>query len=172
MYTVDPPVDPPMEQPGAIVPVPPADVDAAHDDDGGLEGGGPLDDVDADGDDDPPEIEGVPLPNASRMSQRDNRAVPPLRLIEIMVATSEMDNGGASATYGEALQGPEGKGWQIAFDTEVKSLNDDEVYTVVDRPLKKKVVKAKWVLRRKVLPRGKLDKLKACIVASDAKGRD
>ena len=53
----------------------------------------------------------------------------------------------------------------MAFDAEVKSLNDNKVYIVVDRPLGKKVVKAKWVLRRKVVPRGKLDKLKARIVA-------
>ena len=47
----------------------------------------------------------------------------------------------------------------------MKSLNDNKVYIVVDRPLKQKVVKAKWVLRRKLLPLGKLDKLKARIVA-------
>ena len=69
-------------------------------------------------------------------------------MIEIMDAASETDNGGAPSTYGEALRGLEGKGWQIAFDAEVKSLNDNKVYTVVGRPLKK------WVLRRKLLPRG------------------
>ena len=98
------------------------------------------------------------------MSQRGNRGVPPPRLIETMAAAADMDTGGAPATYGEALQGPEGKGWQIAFDAEVKSLNDNKFYTVVDKPAGKKVVKAKWVLGRK-LPRGKLDKLKARIVA-------
>ena len=82
-----------------------------------------------------------------------------------MTATSESDDGGAPSRYEEALQGAEGKGWKIAFDAEVKSLNDNKVYTVVDRPLGKKVVKAKWVLRRKMLPRGKLDKVKARIVA-------
>ena len=52
-------------------------------------------------------------------------------MIEIMVAAEEIDNGVAPATYGEALRGPEGKQWQIAFDAEVKSLNDNKVYTVV-----------------------------------------
>ena len=99
------------------------------------------------------------------MSQRERRGVPPQRLIEIMVAAEETDNGGARATYGEALRGPEGKEWQKAFDAEVKSLNDNKVYTVVDKPSGKKVVKAKWVLRRKLLPGGKLDKLKARMVA-------
>ena len=91
--------------------------------------------------------------------------VPPLRLIEIMMATDELDNGGAPATYQEALLGLEGKEWQKAFDAEVKSLNENKVYTVVDRPVGKKVVKAKWVLRQKLLPGGKLDKLKARIAA-------
>ena len=100
-----------------------------------------------------------------RTSQRERRGVPPLRLIEIMAAASESDDRGAPASYEEALQGAEGKGWKLAFDAEVESLNDNKVYTVVDRPLGKKVVKAKWVLRRKLLPRGKLDKLKARIVA-------
>ena len=162
----DPLADPPVENLGAIVSAPPADKDATDED--GEEGprdGGPLDDVDEDDDDDPPEIEGAPVPNVLRMSQRENWGVPPLRLIEIMVAALEIDNGGAIATYGEALRGPEGKGWQIVFDAEVKSLNDNKVYTVVDRPLKKKFAEAKWVLRRKLLPGGKLDKLKARIVA-------
>ena len=39
------------------------------------------------------------------------------------------------------------------------------MYTVVDRPSGQKVVRAKWVLRRKLLLDGKLDKLKARIVA-------
>ena len=38
------------------------------------------------------------------------------------------------------------------------------MYSVVDRPIGKKVVKTKRVLRRKLLPGGKLDKLGARIV--------
>ena len=153
-------MDPPVEQPGAIVPVPPAADDDDRDGPGaegpdGGGGGGLLDGVDED-DDDPPAIEGAPAPGP-RMSQRERRGVPPLRLIETMIAAEESNNGGAPATYQEALLGPEGKEWQKAFNAEVKSLNENKVYTVVDRPSGKKVVKAKWVLRRKLLPRGKLD---------------
>ena len=46
------------------------------------------------------------------------------------------------------------------------------MYSVVDRPAGKKVVKAKWVLRRKLLRGGKLDKLKARIVAKGFTQRD
>ena len=99
-----------------------------------------------------------------RMSQRERRGIAPQRLIEIMLA-AESDDGGAPATYEEALAGNESEGWKKAFAAEVKSLNDNKVYTVVDRPVGKKVVKAKWVLRRKLLPGGKVDKVKAIIVA-------
>ena len=47
-------------------------------------------------------------------------------MIEIMLAAEESNNGGASATYQEALSGPEGKEWKKAFDAEVKSLNDNK----------------------------------------------
>ena len=127
-------------------------------------GGGPhADDGDDDGDvDDASEPEGVQVP---RMSGRERRGVPPLRLIEIMTAASEARDGGAPSSYEEALSGPQSVGWKKAFAIEVKSLNDNKVYTAVDKPSGQKVVRAKWVLRRKLLPGGKLDKLKARIVA-------
>ena len=103
-YVEDPPVDPPVEQPGAIVQVP-ATADDDDDGDGpradvpdGGAGGGLLDDVDED-DDNLPAIEGAPAPGP-RMSQRERRGVPPLHLIETMMAADESDNGGAPATCG------------------------------------------------------------------------
>ena len=133
--------------------------DDASGDDGSSGGAGPFSDVDEEETSVP---EGVQPP---RMSGRERRGVPPLRLIEIMAAAADVDDGGAPSSYGEALGGPEGNGWRKAFAAEVKSLNDNKVYSVVDRPSGKKVVKAKWVLRRKLLPNGELDKLKARIVA-------
>ena len=47
----------------------------------------------------------------------------------------------------------------------MRFLDDNKVYSVVDMHVGKKVVKAKWVLWRKLLPGEKLDKLKARIVA-------
>ena len=105
----------------------------------------------------PPQIEGV---HAPRMSGRERRGVSSHRLIEIMAAAGDVEDGGAPPSYVDALNGPQSGGWKRAFAAEVKSLDDNKVYTVVDRPFGKEVVKAKWVLRRKLLPRGKLDKLK------------
>ena len=107
--------------------------------------GGPLADVDEDA---PPHIEGVQAP---MMSGRERRGVPPLRPIEIMTAVADAVDGGAPATYQDALNGLEIAGWKEAFATEAKSLDDNKVYTVVDKQSVKKVVKAKWVFRRKLL---------------------
>ena len=79
-------------------------------------GGGPLSDVE---ENDPPQIEGVPPP---RMSGRERRGVPPLRLIEIMAAAADVEDGGAPASYEDALNGPESEGWKKAFAAEVKDL--------------------------------------------------
>ena len=51
-----------------------------------------------------------------------------------MVAASEAGDGGAPSSYEEALSGPESAGWKRAFAAEIKSLNDNKVYIVVDRP--------------------------------------
>ena len=146
--------------PGAIVP---------YDGGPGYGGGDGVGDLEGDaGGDDDDALDSVPVPEGvqqPRMSLRERRGVPPLRLINIMAAASESGDGGAPSTYEEAVSGPEGVGWQKACAAEVKSLNDNKVYTIVDRPSGQKVIRAKWVLRRKLLPDGSLDKLKARIVA-------
>ena len=58
-------------------------------------GGGPLSDVD---EDDPPQIEGV---HAPRMSGKERKGVPSLRLIEIMAAAAVVEDGGAPASCGK-----------------------------------------------------------------------
>ena len=70
-------------------------------------GGNPLSDVIEDGEEEEEPAEGAQVP---RRSSRKNRGVPPIRLIEMMVAAAEADIGGAPATYEEALRGPEAKG--------------------------------------------------------------
>ena len=109
-----------MELRGANDPLPPTDGDGGGGG-GSTSGGEPLSDVD-DGEDDPSESEGGQdeWEGESRGSM--------LRLVEIMVAASEADDGGAPGSYEETLKGPEGDGWKKAFDAEVKSLANNMVY--------------------------------------------
>ena len=96
--------------PGAVVPYDGGPADGGGDVGGDLGGDAVGDDADGDADaDDAPDP--VPVPEGvqqPRMSSRERRGVPPLRLIEIMAAASEADDGGAPSTYEEAVSGPEG----------------------------------------------------------------
>ena len=98
-------------------------------------------------------------------SGRENRGVPPVRFAEMLAAAAEAADGGAPMTHQEALSRPEAAGWRGAFEVEMKSLKENGVYTVVDRPQGKKVVKSKWVCRKKLNPGGIVDKYKAKCVA-------
>ena len=59
----------------------------------------------------------------------------------MMAVFAEAADGGAPMTYQEALSGPEAARWRGAFEAEMRSLKENGVYTVVDRPHGKKVVK-------------------------------
>ena len=63
-------------------------------------------------------------------------------------------------TVQEALLGRHGEKWKKAMDGEMKSLRENGVYEIVDRPAGKKVVKSKWVLRVKTNEKGKLKSTK------------
>ena len=58
----------------------------------------------------------------SALSSNDASKLP----IHFLLA-AETDDGGAPATYEEALAGPESEGWKKAFAAEVESLNDNKV---------------------------------------------
>ena len=69
-----------------------------------------------------------------RQSSRENRGVPPFCFIDVLEVVAEAADGGAPATYEEALSGPEAFGWKRAFEGEMRSLKVNGVYTLVDRP--------------------------------------
>ena len=101
-----------------------------------------------------------------RHSNRENRGVPPLRFIEAYLATAADEEAKQSPqSVQEALQGPHKEKWQQAMSSEMESLRENGVYELVDRPVGKKVVKSKWVLRVKTNERGEIEKYKARVVA-------
>ena len=63
------------------------------------------------------------------------------------------------------MRSSEALGWRKSCDSELHSLKNNKVYSMVDMPHGKKAVKSKWVLRRKLKADGELDKLKARMVA-------
>ena len=141
-------------------------------DDGGDDEWGPDDDAPVNPghggsilDDAPGEGE-VPALAEPRHSDRERRGVPPLRFIEMYLASAaEEEVKQSPESAWEALQGPHSKKWQQAMNSEMESLRENGVYELVDRPVGKKVVKSKWVLRVKTNAKGEIEKYKARVVA-------
>ena len=92
----------------------------------------------------------IPVQGGPRHSDRENRGVPPLRFHEMYLAAAiEEEVKHSPATVGEALSGNQKAKWQAAMNSEMLSLQENGVYEIVERPVGKKVVKSKWVLRVK-----------------------
>ena len=68
-------------------------------------------------------------------------------------------------TYAEAMARPDAAMWEAACEEEGKLFEAMEVFEVVPRPERKKVVCSKWVYREKCGPDSKIQKYKARVVA-------
>ena len=105
-------------------------------------------------------------PSVPRHSDRENRGVPPLRFIEMYLASAvEEEVKQSPQTVHEALQGADGEKWQAAMNSEMESLRENGMFELVDRPVGKKIVKSKWVVRVKTNEKGEVENFKARVVA-------
>lgn len=68
-------------------------------------------------------------------------------------------------TYRQAITSPRKKAWENAMNEELKSLEENNVFTIVERPRNRKVVGGKWVFKAKGDANGNLEKFKARYVA-------
>ena len=65
----------------------------------------------------------------------------------------------------EALESTEASSWQQAMDVEIKQLQKNHTYELVDPPLHRKVVGCKWVFKTKLNHDGSIERHKARLVA-------
>lgn len=65
----------------------------------------------------------------------------------------------------EALTSPEAEKWKLAMGEELENLRRNETWDIVPRPKGRKVVKCKWVFKRKFDKDGQVDRYKARLVA-------
>ena len=91
--------------------------------------------------------------------------VPPLNGM-VIVMLVEQDE---PATYKEAMEGPESEKWLEAMKSEIGSMYDNQVWTMVDIPEGRKAVENKWIFNKKTDADGNVTVYKARIVA---KGSD
>ena len=65
----------------------------------------------------------------------------------------------------EALSGPQAKQWSKAMQQEIDSLNEHDVYELVELPNERKAVGCKWVFKVKRNADGSVERYKARLVA-------
>jgi len=68
-------------------------------------------------------------------------------------------------TYEEAMNRPDKDLWKKAIEEEFDSINKNNVWTIVDKPLGKNIVSTKWIFKIKKNPEGDIQRYKARLVA-------
>ena len=81
-------------------------------------------------------------------------------LHEILVVDTE-----DPLTYEEALQRDDSKAWLDAMQSEIQSMYDNKVWTLVDLPDEKRTIQCKWIFKRKMDMDGNMTTYKARLVA-------
>ena len=69
------------------------------------------------------------------------------------------------ASYKQALRSAEWSHWQEAIDTEYKSLQERQTWTLVVKPAGRKIIDSKWVFKIKRNSDGTIARYKARLVA-------
>ncbi|KAK1645997.1 hypothetical protein QYE76_063802 [Lolium multiflorum] len=75
------------------------------------------------------------------------------------------DNDEDPATYEEVMMSPDSNKWQEAMKSEMGSMYDNKVWTLVDLPDSRKAVENKWIFKRKTDADGNITVYKARLVA-------
>jgi len=121
-----------------------------------------LESSDEEARDDEPEHEGG---EPVRRSERNSH--PPIWMKDYVNLFSGMDYSSESepVTYDQAMKSPEKSQWQSAVASELKSFNDNTAWQIVERPTNRKVVKNRWVFKRKKDSDGNVNRCRARLVA-------
>ncbi|GJV60337.1 retrotransposon protein, putative, ty1-copia subclass [Tanacetum coccineum] len=99
-----------------------------------------------------------------RRSERTKRA--PNRLcLNMEVEDDVVGDLGEPANYKTAMLDPDKVIWQGAMDEEMNSMKVNEVWTEVDPPPNAKIVRSKWIFKKKTDMDGKVHTYKARLVA-------
>ena len=76
-----------------------------------------------------------------------------------------VDNTNDPATYEEAMVSPDSDKWLEAMKSEMGSMYENQVWTLVDLPDGRKAVENKWIFKRKTDADGNVTVYKARLVA-------
>ena len=68
-------------------------------------------------------------------------------------------------TVNEALSSSERRKWKKAMEMEMKSIQENDVWDLVELPKHRKAIGSKWVFKHKIGVDGSVERYKACLVA-------
>jgi hypothetical protein len=63
------------------------------------------------------------------------------------------------------MEGPESEKWLEAMKSEIRSMYDNQVWTLVDIPSDRKAIENKWIFKKKIDADGNVTVYKARLVA-------
>lgn len=68
-------------------------------------------------------------------------------------------------SFDEAVNGRESRKWKLAIEDQLRSLEANHTWEVIDKPKHANVISNKWVFKAETLPNGQIDKKKARLCA-------
>jgi hypothetical protein len=115
------------------------------------------------------EEEGVPNENQGVLAKQTERGSTRVRKspkwfgnLVLSIMLTDQDE---PATYTEAMEGPKFEKWLEAMKSEIRSMYDNQVWTLVDIPSNRKAIENKWIFKKKTDVDGNVTIYKARLVA-------
>jgi transposase InsO family protein len=115
------------------------------------------------------EIEEEPtpaMPPTPRRTQRGNAGKEPQRYGDFRTyKASDKDESAEPRSFQEAMRSKGSAAWEKAMREELKSIEENETWDLVELPAGRKAIGSKWVFKTKVDEAGKISRRKARLVA-------
>nr|GEZ07073.1 retrotransposon protein, putative, Ty1-copia subclass [Tanacetum cinerariifolium] len=107
----------------------------------------------------------IPSENTSEHPIEAKKIVPDQLYFNVEVEEHSLGDKGEPASYKAALYDPEFEKWLVAMNAEIQSMYDNKVWKLVDLPPGAKVVKSKWIYKKKTDMNGVVYIYKSRLVA-------
>jgi hypothetical protein len=78
---------------------------------------------------------------------------------------SPIEESVALTSFEEAVHGRESRKWKLAIEDQLRSLEANHTWKVIDKPKDMNLISTKWVFKIKMLPNGQINKYKARLCA-------
>jgi hypothetical protein len=105
----------------------------------------------------------VEPPRAVERRPQRSRRIPQRyeNTVALKVNYSPIEESVAPTSFEEAVHGRESRKWKLAIEDQLRSLEANHTWEVIDKPKDMNLISTKWVFKIKMLPNGQINKYKA-----------